>query len=88
MAMSTTSLNVANDTDGGSAEASTLEPAMTMARELSRRLAAIPPSAPEARHPNYGVARALALTVVDMLEGIEHDMANNATRAPARARRG
>jgi hypothetical protein len=88
MAMSTTSLNVAKNGEGGSTEASALEPAVTLAQELSRRIAELPSGAPEARHPNYGVARALALTVVDMLEGIARDMASRAARSPARARRG
>lgn len=49
---------------------SRLMAAMAAAKELSRALEAIPADAPEARHPSYGVTRALAHTMLDMLQDL------------------
>ncbi|NUQ72203.1 MAG: hypothetical protein HUU21_01475 [Polyangiaceae bacterium] len=67
------SLNASIPHVSPSQEPATLEPAVQAARELSRQLAEIPESAPEARHPSYGIARALALTLVDMLDEMSRD---------------
>jgi hypothetical protein len=80
------SLNVSVSQAAPSAEAATLEPAVQAARELSRQLADIPESAPEARHPSYGVARALALTLVDMLDEVCRDTKRDAARRRNSAR--
>lgn len=73
MSMNAPTLNGPSPQVPASPETSSLEPAVQAARELSRQLAEIPESAPEARHPSYGVARALALTLIDMLDEMSRD---------------
>jgi hypothetical protein len=55
---------------GQSGSKSRLVAAMVAAKELSRCLEAIPADAPEARHPSYGITRALAHTMLDMLQDL------------------
>lgn len=52
---------------------SDLEPAIVAARDLCSCLASIPPGCDGVQHPSYGVARALASTVLDMLEEIRRE---------------
>lgn len=54
-------------------EAGTLEPSLEVAKELARVLATIPEDSPAQRHPNYAVARAMTMTVIDMLEEMARD---------------
>ena len=80
MAMNIPSLNASGKPAPSASENVTLEPAVRTARELSRLLAQVPESAPEARHPNYGVARALALTLIDMLDDMSRDSEGDGAR--------
>ncbi len=73
MSMNGPSLNVSVTLVSAAPESAALEPAIRAARDLSRQLADIAETAPEARHPNYSVARALTLTLIDMLDEIARD---------------
>jgi hypothetical protein len=84
--MNSPSLNVPVPQVPVSPESATLESAVRSAKELSRQLADIPASAPEARHPNYGVARALALTLIDMLDEVSRDTRGDGVRRRPGAR--
>lgn len=58
---------------GRTSSPSRLTAAVEAAKELSRCLEAIPADAPEARHPSYGVTRALAHTMLDMLQELVNE---------------
>jgi hypothetical protein len=74
------SLSVSVTLVSAGTESAALEPAIRAARELSRQLAEVPESVPEARHPNYSVARGLALTLIDMLDEIARDAKGDSPR--------
>lgn len=57
----------------GAHGAGTLEPSIEAAKELARALSAIPEDSLISRHPNCAVARAMTLTVIDMLEEMAKD---------------
>jgi hypothetical protein len=65
-----------NEETGLKGSQSPLVAAMAAAQELSRCLEAIPADAPEARHPSYGITRALAHTMIDMLQDLVGEVGN------------
>ncbi len=53
--------------------AATLTPSLEAAKELARALSEIPEDSALSRHPDFAMARAMTLTVIDMLEEIARD---------------
>lgn len=52
------------------------------ARELANRIVSLPHTSVEAQHPSYGVVRALAFTIIDMLEAIARETRDGASSQP------